>query len=92
MGGSSQQKVDLKEVREKQALARSQLLRQAYGFLPENAFKQRQKYFAAKVNTTTWFKPSSQLPHHHTPPNESLLFEISHTCCVLLASVHAPSN
>lgn len=49
MGGSSQQKVDMKEVREKQALARSQLLRQGYGFLPECAFRQRQKYFAAKV-------------------------------------------
>jgi len=49
MGGSSQQKVDVKEVKEKQALARSQLLRQGYGFLPESAFRQRQKYFAAKV-------------------------------------------
>ncbi len=49
MGGSSQQKVDLKEVKEKQALARSQLLRQGYAFLPEGAFKQRVKYFAAKV-------------------------------------------
>ncbi|CAL8463545.1 g3079 [Coccomyxa elongata] len=48
MGGPSQQKVDMKEVREKQALARSQLLRQGFGYLPELAFKQRLKYFAAK--------------------------------------------
>ncbi|BDA48589.1 ER membrane protein complex subunit 3 [Coccomyxa sp. Obi] len=48
MGGSSQQKVDMKEVKEKQALARSQLLRQGFGYLPELAFKQRLKYFAAK--------------------------------------------
>ena len=51
MGGPSQQKVDMKEVKEKQSLARSQLLRQGFGYLPELAFKQRLKYFAAKVST-----------------------------------------
>lgn len=50
MGGPSQQKVDMKEVKEKQALARSQLVRQGFGYLPELAFKQRLKYFAAKVS------------------------------------------
>jgi hypothetical protein len=48
-GGSPPQKVDLKEVREKQALTRSQMLRGAYGFIPEGAFRQRKTYFAAKV-------------------------------------------
>ncbi|KAK9837444.1 hypothetical protein WJX81_003249 [Elliptochloris bilobata] len=48
MGGASAAKVELKEVREKQALARSQLLRAAAGFIPESGFRQRRAYFAAK--------------------------------------------
>ena len=48
-GGKPQQKVDLKEVKEKQALARSQMLRGAFGFLTEGAFRQRKAYFTAKV-------------------------------------------
>ena len=54
MGGSkSQQKVDLKEVKEKQVLARSQLLRGACVFLTEGAFRQRKAYFTAKVRLGT---------------------------------------
>lgn len=45
MGGPSQQKVDPKELREKQALARSQLLRGNFGWLTEPAFRQRRAYF-----------------------------------------------
>jgi hypothetical protein len=48
-GGKQQQKVDLKEVKEKQALARSQMLRGAFGFLTEGAFRQRKAYFTSKV-------------------------------------------
>ena len=49
MGSPSQQKVEPKELREKQALARSQLLRGAFGWLTEPAFRQRKAYFSAKV-------------------------------------------
>ena len=49
MGGAPAAKVELKEVREKQALARSQLLRAAAGSIPESGFRQRRAYFAAKV-------------------------------------------
>ena len=48
-GGKSQQKVEMKEVKEKQALARSQMLRGAFGFITEGAFRQRKSYFTAKV-------------------------------------------
>lgn len=48
-GGAPAAKVELKEVREKQALARSQLLRAAAGFIPESGFRQRRAYFSAKV-------------------------------------------
>lgn len=48
-GGAPAAKVELKEVREKQALARSQLLRAAAGFIPESGFRQRRSYFSAKV-------------------------------------------
>ncbi len=51
MSGASTAKVELKEVREKQALARSQLLRAAAGFIPESGFRQRRAYLAAKVRT-----------------------------------------
>lgn len=47
--GKSQQKVDLKEVKEKQTVARSQLLRGACVFLTEGAFRQRKAYLTAKV-------------------------------------------
>ena len=49
MGSPSQAKVEMKEVKEKQALARSQLLRGAFGYLTEPAFRQRKAYLAAKV-------------------------------------------
>ena len=48
-GGKTQQKVDLKEVKEKQTVARSQLLRGANVFLTEGAFRQRKAYLTAKV-------------------------------------------
>ena len=50
--GKSQQKVDLKEVKEKQTVARSQLLRGACVFLTEGAFRQRKAYLTAKVGLT----------------------------------------
>lgn len=51
MGGSSQTKVEMKELKEKQALARSQMLRSNLGYLTESAFRQRKAYFAAKVSS-----------------------------------------
>lgn len=48
-GGKPQQKVELKEVKEKQTVARSQLLRGAHVFLTEGAFRQRKAYLTAKV-------------------------------------------
>ncbi|CAL5223773.1 g6338 [Coccomyxa viridis] len=47
-GGKPQQKVELKEVKEKQTVARSQLLRGAHVFLTEGAFRQRKAYLTAK--------------------------------------------
>ena len=49
MGSPSQQKVEPKELREKQAMARAQLLRGSFGWLTEPAFRQRKAYFSAKV-------------------------------------------
>ena len=50
-GGKTQQKVELKEVKEKQTIARSQLLRGAHVFLTEGAFRQRKAYLTAKVGS-----------------------------------------
>lgn len=47
--GSSQQSVDVKELREKQALARSQLMRANAGYIPAFAVQQRRNFFTAKV-------------------------------------------
>ena len=49
MAGSSEEKVDVKELSEKQQLVRSQVLRQHAGFVPESVFLQRRHFFAAKV-------------------------------------------
>lgn len=47
---ASKQPVDTKELREKQALARSQLLRNNAGYIPAFAVQQRRNFFNAKVN------------------------------------------
>ena len=77
-GGKPQQKVDLKEVKEKQALARSQMLRGAFGFLTEGAFRQRKAYFTAKVGPHCRLschaclqKPLSQSSSCRKPPSLS---------------------
>lgn len=54
-GGKSQQKVDLKEIKERQALSRAQLFRGANVFLTEGAFRQRKAYFTAKVQSSAPF-------------------------------------
>ncbi|KAK9848338.1 hypothetical protein WJX84_003801 [Apatococcus fuscideae] len=46
--GKLKTKTDPKEIREKQAIARSQLLRTNCGFVPEAAFRQRAAYFSTK--------------------------------------------
>lgn len=46
-------KPDLKELREKQAMARAQLTRQNHGFIPESAYHQRKAFFVAKVTSLT---------------------------------------
>ena len=43
-------KANLKELREKQAMARAQLVRQNHGFIPESGYKQRKAFFVAKAN------------------------------------------
>lgn len=53
MGGpSAETAVELKEVREKQAIARSGFLRGHSGYLTAAAFRERRAYFAAKVHPT----------------------------------------
>ena len=47
--GSSSQPPDAKEVREKQALGRSQMLRTCANYLPASAVQQRRNFLAAKV-------------------------------------------
>ena len=47
--GASKQPVDTKELREKQALARSQLMRANAGYIPALAVQQRRNFFTAKV-------------------------------------------
>ena len=47
---ASKQPVDTKELREKQALARSQLLRNNAGYIPAFAVQHRRNFFSAKVN------------------------------------------
>ena len=50
MGGpAAETAVELKEVREKQALTRSGFLRGHGGYLTAAAFRERRAYFAAKV-------------------------------------------
>ena len=46
---ASKQPVDTKELREKQALARSQLMRQNAGYISAFAIQQRRNFFSAKV-------------------------------------------
>ncbi len=57
-GPGKSSKTDPKEIREKQAVARSQLLRANCGFIPEAGFRQRAAYFSAKVRS----------PPHPPPP------------------------
>ncbi len=47
---ASKQPVDTKELREKQALGRSQLMRNNAGYIPAFAVQQRRNFFSAKVN------------------------------------------
>ena len=47
--GAGKQPVDTKELREKQALARSQLIRANAGYIPAFAVQQRRNFFVAKV-------------------------------------------
>lgn len=49
---ASKQPVDTKELREKQALARSQLMRSNAGYIPAFAVQQRRHFFNAKVDKT----------------------------------------
>ena len=49
---ASKQPVDIKELREKQALARSQLMRSNAGYIPAFAVQQRRHFFNAKVDWT----------------------------------------
>lgn len=56
MAGGSSTPADLKEVREKMGLARSNVLRVNFGFIPESGFRQRKQYFNARVRL---FDPSS---------------------------------
>lgn len=56
MGGtSSEAAVETKEVREKQAIARSGFLRGHGGYLTAAAFRERRAYFAAKVRQIQQF-------------------------------------
>ena len=80
-GGKPQQKVELKEVKEKQTIARSQLLRGAHVFLTEGAFRQRKAYLTAKVglailNPLTVGVDESQ--HDASPYCEALSYR--HAC------------
>mmetsp|Transcript_308 Transcript_308/g.888 ORF Transcript_308/g.888 Transcript_308/m.888 type:complete len:256 (+) Transcript_308:358-1125(+) len=47
-GGPDTGKVDMKELREKQQVARSQVLRTNHGYITEAAFRERRHYFTAK--------------------------------------------
>ena len=49
---------DLKEIREQQLVTRSQRLRTVGRVIPENAFKMRKDFFAAKVNCSGWLSLS----------------------------------
>lgn len=55
-------KPNLKELREQQAIARAQLVRQNNGFIPESAYRQRRAFFVAKVrpNKTSYFSKMSR--------------------------------
>ena len=48
---SSKQAVDVKEVREKQAISRSQLMRANAGYIPPFAVQQRRNFFSGKVKS-----------------------------------------
>jgi hypothetical protein len=77
MGGAPTAKAELKEVREKQALMRSQLLRAACGFIPESGFRQRRAYLAAKV-CGGGPGPAARCPPQLRRTHTALVSEFSH--------------
>ena len=51
-GAPDQGKVDVKELREKQLVARAGMLRGSHGYIPEAAFYERRNFFIDKVCTS----------------------------------------
>ncbi len=60
---ASKQAVDTKELREKQALARSQLMRNNAGYIPAFAVQQRRNFFTAKVSMHMLHKAKHETRH-----------------------------
>eukprot|EP00884_Botryococcus_braunii_P007015 jgi/Botrbrau1/16314/Bobra.0066s0082.1 len=58
MGGTSSTPADLKEVRERNGIARANVLRLNFGFIPESGFRQRKLYFNARE--TGFFNKKSE--------------------------------
>ena len=58
-GGPDKGKVDMKELREKQQIARSQALRTNQGYIPEAAYRERRHYFTAKVASAPACTPAA---------------------------------
>lgn len=75
-GGQPQGKVDTKELREKQQLARSQVLRANAGFIPEAAFRERRQYFAAKETGVLVQKTESRPPHEMMMSNPDMMMNM----------------
>ena len=70
-GAATESAVDLREVREKQAITRSGFLRGHGGYLTAAAFRERRAYFAAKVRPICRTKPAPPLlsaPIHSFKP------------------------
>lgn len=73
-GGPDTGKVDMKELREKQQVARSQVLRTNHGYITEAAFRERRHYFTAKVSELGQGKQFSMQWAHRSTSLDSLLF------------------
>lgn len=74
--GQSDAKVDLKQVREKAALARAGLLKAASGHLSELGFRQRKAFFIAKETGVFCQKSEAPAPHEQLFNNPDFMMNM----------------
>lgn len=75
LGGGGAAK-EPKEIREQQAVARSQRLRAMHRWLPESAFKMRREFFAAKDTGFFWQKSQSRSMQEAMATDPSIMVDM----------------